>query len=329
MDKDLEKAKKIYKSIKIPEQLNYVVNHSIQMAQIQKTELNEKNKQQSELNIQNKQQAKEKIESNIQNGQKTNKKLLNKILQIGSSLCAACFLFAVLVNVNPTFAKSMENIPVLSNLVEWLKIREIHEENDLDVIHAQIPNIANTGDTEFEQKINNKINEKIDEILTTAKNDAQEAKNTLMKYDDAHIFEPINIDISYEIKCKQNGILSFIITQTQRDNMHANVHTQKFIYNIDINQNKELTLEDLLGKDYKNIVNTQIKTQMKEIEENGTGDFFEPEDFPYLEHGGWFEGIAEDQKFYINENGNVVIVFDKYEIAPGYMGMPEFEIMRT
>ena len=68
---------------------------------------------------------------------------------------------------------------------------------------------------------------------------------------------------------------------------------------------------------------------MAQIEEEGTGDFFEPEDFPYLEHGGWFEGITENQKFYVNENGNVVIVFDKYEIAPGYMGMPEFEIQST
>ena len=36
--------------------------------------------------------------------------------------------------------------------------------------------------------------------------------------------------------------------------------------------------------------------------------------------------IRPDQPFYINHAGNPVIVFEKYEIAPGYMGAPEFEV---
>ena len=43
------------------------------------------------------------------------------------------------------------------------------------------------------------------------------------------------------------------------------------------------------------------------------------------EEGG-FIGISENAKFYINENGNPVIVFEKYEIAPGSSGEIEFEI---
>ena len=41
-----------------------------------------------------------------------------------------------------------------------------------------------------------------------------------------------------------------------------------------------------------------------------------------------FESIDEDEKFYINEDEQAVIVFDKYEIAPGYMGFVEFVIAR-
>ena len=41
-----------------------------------------------------------------------------------------------------------------------------------------------------------------------------------------------------------------------------------------------------------------------------------------------FTTVSKDTKFYLNEEGNPVIVFDEYEIAPGYMGMPEFEIER-
>ena len=40
----------------------------------------------------------------------------------------------------------------------------------------------------------------------------------------------------------------------------------------------------------------------------------------------YMQGNLEYIKFYINEKGRIVIVFEKYEIAPGYMGTQEFEI---
>ena len=39
-----------------------------------------------------------------------------------------------------------------------------------------------------------------------------------------------------------------------------------------------------------------------------------------------FQTIEPDQSFYLNEQGQVVIVFPKYAIAPGYMGIQEFTV---
>ena len=39
-----------------------------------------------------------------------------------------------------------------------------------------------------------------------------------------------------------------------------------------------------------------------------------------------FAAIKADQDFYINDKGQLVICFDKYEVAPGYMGAQEFVI---
>jgi hypothetical protein len=39
-----------------------------------------------------------------------------------------------------------------------------------------------------------------------------------------------------------------------------------------------------------------------------------------------FEKIKPDQNFYINKDNKLVISFDKYEVAPGYMGIVEFVI---
>ncbi|HIR98371.1 MAG TPA: DUF3298 domain-containing protein, partial [Candidatus Merdisoma faecalis] len=39
-----------------------------------------------------------------------------------------------------------------------------------------------------------------------------------------------------------------------------------------------------------------------------------------------FQSITEDTTFYVNDSGKLVIVFDEYEVAPGSMGVVEFEI---
>ena len=39
-----------------------------------------------------------------------------------------------------------------------------------------------------------------------------------------------------------------------------------------------------------------------------------------------FQTITGDTTFYLNEKGNLVIVFQEGEVAPMYMGAVEFEI---
>ena len=42
-----------------------------------------------------------------------------------------------------------------------------------------------------------------------------------------------------------------------------------------------------------------------------------------------FRQIAENQDFYVNTDGHVVICFNEYEVAPGYMGCVEFVLADT
>ena len=57
---------------------------------------------------------------------------------------------------------------------------------------------------------------------------------------------------------------------------------------------------------------------------NGSGNYFIP-------GGIWnedecFKSISPEQNYYINDQGKLVIVFDEYQVAPGYMGIVEFTI---
>ena len=74
----------------------------------------------------------------------------------------------------------------------------------------------------------------------------------------------------------------------------------------------------MLGADYVEVANESIRKQIAERQKAG-------EVFFTAEEGG-FAGISENAKFYINQNNRPVIVFEKYEIAPGSSGEIEFEI---
>ena len=81
-----------------------------------------------------------------------------------------------------------------------------------------------------------------------------------------------------------------------------------------------LNLKDVLGNNYKQIVDETIEKEIEERSKNQNMTYFTKEE-------GGFTGIENEyQDFYINTDGKVVIVFPKYQIAPGSMGTQEFVI---
>lgn len=79
--------------------------------------------------------------------------------------------------------------------------------------------------------------------------------------------------------------------------------------------------------DYRELLSENIRNQMraKMAEDEYNMYWVDYEEVPGL---NW-EGLKEDQNFYLDEAGNLVIVFDEYEVAPGYMGAQEFTVERA
>lgn len=84
---------------------------------------------------------------------------------------------------------------------------------------------------------------------------------------------------------------------------------------------KVLELSDLFkdGIDYIGVISAEILEQMKYKNEHEGGGFFVDGDDAFTE-------ISEDVNFYIDSFDRLVIVFDEYEVAPGFMGSPQFFI---
>jgi len=92
-----------------------------------------------------------------------------------------------------------------------------------------------------------------------------------------------------------------------------------------IDKEKEIliTLPSLFNNEgYIERISENIKEQMlKEM----TND---PDKVYWVKEGDIdpFVEIDPNQAFYINDMGQLIISFDKYEVAPGYMGIVEFVV---
>ena len=280
----LKKAKKAYDSIEVPQELNYVVNKAIQ---------NSKRKKKN--------------------------KILIAFKSTSAALATTFALFIVLLNTNESFAKAMQDIPGISGLAKVFTVREYKEENETDLIDVKVPAIQNTGNSDLENRINYEISSKINDIIEEAKTRAEEYKNAVLAtggtMDD---YIPTRINIDYKITYQDDNFISFVITKSESQ---ASAYQEQYFYNIDIQNGKELNLKDVLGAEFKQIVDENVEKQIKERLENDENSSY------FTKEEGGFSGIENEyQDFYINEDKKAVIVFQKYEIAPGYMGIQSFEI---
>lgn len=128
-------------------------------------------------------------------------------------------------------------------------------------------------------------------------------------------------EVDYTITADTSAIISI---KTVLSSVMASSNQTFRCYTIDKKNQKLLTLSELFKNDsYIKIISNSIKEQMKTKMKNEEAvSYFidsETEGLNFIE-------IKKDQNFYINENAQLVICFDKYEVAPGYMGAQEFII---
>ena len=228
---------------------------------------------------------------------------------------AACACFVLLVNVNPTFARAVSAVPVLGDLARVVTVAQYTVEDRDHLIDVRMPALELSGDTDLEQRINTEISTRIDQVLQEAEERARETKEAYVATGgNPEDFMPIVIDVDYEVKSQNDRYLSFMIVKTET---LAAAYTEFYTYNIDLQAGREVTLRDLLGPDYKELANSAISAEIDRRSQD-------PNNIYFLQGEGGFESIADDQRFYLNADGNPVVVFEKYEIAPGYMGEQEF-----
>lgn len=290
----LEKMKERYDEIVIPEELN---------VRIQK-EIMESRRQQAE--------------KNTTGGQRH--KLKKVIRSMEAAAAAVCILFTAALNTSPVFAKEAAHLPIIGGVAQILTFRSYETEKNDIAVSVEIPTIEmieeDTGTTVDE--INQEILARCNQYADDAVKRAEEYRTAFLETGgtpEEWAEHNIKITVDYEIKQQNSDYLSFVVRGTEN---WTSAYSESKYYNLDLNTGKLITLKDMLGDNYVELVNKSIEEQIAERQNAG-------ETFFTAEEGG-FAGISEDVRFYINGNNRPVIVFEKYEIAPGASGEVEFEI---
>ena len=233
------------------------------------------------------------------------------------STLAGCACFALLVNASPTFAQAVSEVPVLGDLARVFTAEEYSISDRERLIDVRLPALDLPDSTDLEQRINTEIRTRIEEVLQEAEDRARETRDAYVETGgDPDDFMPVIITVDYEVKCQNDQYLSFLLTKTET---RATAYTEVYAYNIDLEAGREIDLKDLLGPNWRQIVDQVVTDEIARQQTDPDKIYFEPGE-------GGFEGVRDDQPFYLDESGQPVVFFEKYEIAPGYMGMPEFTI---
>lgn len=238
-----------------------------------------------------------------------------------AALCACCACFVLLVNVSRPFALAVSRIPVLSTLARVVTISAYSVKDEQHWIDVRLPALADTGNSELEQRINREIRAKIDNYLAAAEEEAQANRDAFLETGGkAEDFIPVIIDVNYDVKSQNAKTLSFLLSATQTQ---ATAYTEVFCYNLNLETGGEITLADVLGPDWKARANAAIRDEIARRSAVPGNSYFDGSDGV-----AGFVSVSDAPKFYLTSAGNPVILFEKYEIAPGYMGMQEFEIQK-
>lgn len=247
----------------------------------------------------------------------------SKVKKTLAAAAAMTIIFTTALNTNTAFAESVSQVPIIGAVARVLTFKAYEEEKEDLKIAVEIPSIEvienDLGglETSINQEIYNLCESYADEAIERAKEYRQAFLDTGGTQEE---WEAHNIEIRvwYEVKSQTSDYLSLAVMGSE--SWTSAYHGTRY-YNIDLKGGKIVDLKDLLGENYIQVVNDSIRFQIEENEKNGKVEFWTPEE-------GGFTGITEDTKFFMNEAGNPVIIFDKYEIAPGSEGEIEFEIER-
>ncbi len=247
--------------------------------------------------------AKKSVETGIAKARAEKRKnmMLHNLKKIGVCAAAVLVTFGVVVNASPMVANAMVGLPVIGKITKVITFGKYTNEQNHMSADVNIPKVEGNVAANAE-------------IETYAKDLIAKYELELEKTNGASNYD---MQSDYEVVADGKNYVSIrintVITQASGAQFVK-------IFTIDKATGKVKTLQQYVNDDAKlQAISNNIKQQMEtQMEEDKNKSYFIGDD--------GFSGLTGDESFYLNEVGELVIVFDEYVIAPGSMGMIQFTI---
>lgn len=240
---------------------------------------------------------------------------MNRILlRTGQTAAAALLAMTVLANSGAEIAYAMEQIPVVGAITKVVTFRTYEKQEGKSEAKVEVPKVeaeSGSGMDQAATEINRSVEEYTDRLIAQfeeeVKAEGGEANHALYS--------------NYEVVTDNDRLFTLRINV---DEIMASSAGSVKIYNVDKKTDQILSLKDLFpaGTDYVTLLSDAVKKRMRADMAGDENKIYFVDD----ELAENFQTIKEDQNFYINDAGHLVLVFDEYEVAPGYMGVVEIEI---
>ena len=250
-----------------------------------------------------------KVETNVEVTSKKN----NLPKWIIGTVAVAAIVTAVL-NASPSMARTLADVPVLGSAVKVLTFVDYKVEEDTYAANIEVPAIS--GESADIKALNEKY--------------AKEGKALYEKFiaEVGHVEGSyLSVDSGYIVQTDTEKLLSVgrYVAET------AGSSTMAIQYDtVDKQKEMVITLPSLFkDESYISVISEyiaeQMRQQMKDTNQEKTY-WVSDAGLTDEQQVDLFTTIKADQNFYITQEGKLVIVFNEYEVAPGYMGIVEFQI---
>lgn len=232
----------------------------------------------------------------------------------GIGVAAACMVMVGGLNVSPTFAAAAADVPVLGGLFQVLTVRNYETVKDGIDYDVSVPEVDANGT--LTEAVNDEIQKRVDAHLAQAQADWDDYKEAFLATggtEEQWGDREMDVIIDYEIKSQTDTTVSFVVDFAE---CWVSAQQQRYCYNLDLANNKDITLADVLGEDWVNICNTAVQAY---IDQDTSGLFFTADK-------GGFTTVDDTTSFYLNQDGSVTLVFPEYAIAAGAAGIVEIPV---
>ena len=186
-------------------------------------------------------------------------------------------------------------------------------------IDISVPQISGMPDETAQAELNAHFFEKKDEMVKEYNELVESAKQSIAEGNDPHFwyqyFWQVIADTDDYFVFRTSWFMGAGSSTTLNEYWNLDKKTGKLL---DFDEDAVTSLEQMAA------IREQIYAKMQAVNDSGEGVFWTEGDKLDVQLGQ----VRYLNHWYYNQDGDLVITFDKYEIAPGVMGSPEFVISR-